>query len=52
MKAAVIALRGSTSKRAGLKGSVMENERESKKESERDMHGRNWRIRLDRFMEQ
>lgn len=37
---------------AGLKDSVIENERESKKERGREMHGSNWRIRLDRCMEQ
>lgn len=30
----------------------MENESESKKERDRKMHGSNWRIRLDRCMEQ
>ena len=52
VKAIITSLRSSISKHAGPKDSVMENERESKKERDREIHGSNWRIKLDRFMEQ
>lgn len=44
--------KSSIRKHAVLTDSVMENESESKEESDREMHGSNWRIRLDRCMEQ